>query len=150
MVSFTSDQWIILALVFFLGILMGAFLLAGSGRKWKTRYRDEVRERELLADRHEERERHWGEREKEWRERDALRGAAIRDRDRDGVPDRRDPVVDRDRDGVDDRDEGAVTTRIDRDRDGIDDRAEPSRRAGFVDKMLGRDTDNDGIDDRRE
>jgi hypothetical protein len=66
MVAFTSDQWVILALVFVLGFLVGAFLLAGSGRKWKHRYRNEVRER------------------------DSLRGAAIKERDRDGdgVPDR--------------------------------------------------------------
>jgi len=82
MVEFTSDQWMILALVFVLGLLVGAFLLAGSGRKWKTRYRDEVREREAL-------EADYREREKEWRERDSLREAALRDRDRDGVPDNR-------------------------------------------------------------
>lgn len=91
MVAFTSDQWVILALVFALGFLIGAFLLAGSGRKWKTRYRNEVREREELEARHREREREWDEREKEWRERDSLRGAAIKDKDRDGdgVPDRK-------------------------------------------------------------
>ncbi|HEX2803163.1 MAG TPA: hypothetical protein VHN55_04175 [Sphingomicrobium sp.] len=90
MIGFTSDQWVIVALVFVLGLLVGAFLLAGSGRKWKTRYRDEVREREALEERQRDREREWDEREKEWRERDSLRAAAIKDRDRDddGVPDR--------------------------------------------------------------
>ncbi len=90
MVAFTSDQWVILALVFVLGFLVGAFLLAGSGRKWKHRYRNEVREREEIEARHTEREREWDDREKEWRERDSLRGAAIKERDRDGdgVPDR--------------------------------------------------------------
>lgn len=88
MVAFTSDQWAILALVFVLGFLIGAFLLAGSGRKWKTRYRHEVREREELEARHRERELEWDEREKEWRERDSLRGAALKDKDRDGVDDR--------------------------------------------------------------
>ena len=87
MLEFTSDQWVILALVFLLGLLIGAFLLAGSGRKWKTRYREEVRNREELEERHRERERHWDERERDWRERDSLRGAAIRDRDGDGVRD---------------------------------------------------------------
>ena len=87
MVAFTSDQWIILALVFMLGLLVGAFLLAGSGRKWKARYRESVRERDALEERHRERERDWEGREKEWRERDSLRGAAGRDRDRDGVRD---------------------------------------------------------------
>ncbi len=88
MVAFTSDQWVILALVFALGFLIGAFLLAGSGRKWKTRYREEVRTREELEERHREREREWDDREKDWRERDSLRGAALKDRDDDGVPDR--------------------------------------------------------------
>ena len=90
MVAFTSDQWIILALVFVLGLLVGAFLLAGSGRKWKHRYRGEVTRREEIEERHRDREREWDEREKEWRERDSLRAAAIKDQDRDddGVPDR--------------------------------------------------------------
>lgn len=89
MVAFTSDQWVILALVFVLGFLIGAFLLAGSGRKWKNRYRQEVRDREEIEERHRDREREWDEREKDWRERDSLRSAALKDRDRDGVPDRR-------------------------------------------------------------
>ena len=97
MVTFTSDQWIILALVFVLGLLIGAFLLAGSGRKWKSRYRAEVDRREQLERTHREREEHWATREKDWREQDSLRGAAIRDRDRDGIRDDRDPVDDRDR-----------------------------------------------------
>ncbi|MGI8705544.1 MAG: hypothetical protein ACR2JJ_07100 [Sphingomicrobium sp.] len=84
MIAFTSDQWAILALVFVLGLLVGAFLLAGTGRKWKTRYRDEARQREELEERHREREREWDEREKDWRERDSLREAALKDRDRDG------------------------------------------------------------------
>ena len=90
MISFTSDQWVILALVFVLGFLIGAFLVAGSGRKWKHRYRNEIRHREELEERHRDREREWDEREKEWRERDSLRGAALKDRDvdGDGVPDK--------------------------------------------------------------
>lgn len=73
MMTFTSDQWIILALIFVLGFLIGSFLFAGGGRKWKMRYRDEVRRREELEKEH-------AEREKEWRERDSLRAAAIKDR----------------------------------------------------------------------
>jgi len=73
MMSFTSDQWVILALIFVLGFLIGAFLFAGGGRKWKTRYGEEVRRREELEERHEEEA-------KEWRERDSLRAAAIKDR----------------------------------------------------------------------
>ena len=73
MMAFTSDQWIILALIFVLGLLIGAFLFAGGGRKWKARYRNEVNRREELEKQHDERE-------KEWRERDSLRAAAIKDR----------------------------------------------------------------------
>jgi uncharacterized membrane-anchored protein YhcB (DUF1043 family) len=82
MITFTSDQWVILALVFLLGLLIGAFLLAGSGRKWKHRYKHEVHEREQLEEQHREREREFEEREKEWRERDSLRGAALKHHDR--------------------------------------------------------------------
>ena len=81
MTQFTQDQWIILALVFVLGLLVGMFATAGGRKKWKTRYYDErgrLQERERL---HEERERHWANQEKEWRERDSLRAAAIKDRD---------------------------------------------------------------------
>ena len=80
---FTHEQWIIVALVFVLGMLVGLFLTSGGRKKWKTRYYDE---RKRLEDR----EKHWSGQEKEWRERDSLRGAAIKERDRDGdgVPDR--------------------------------------------------------------
>ena len=109
MTQFTSDQWVIIALIFVLGLLIGAFLFTGGGRKWKARYKTEVDRREELERAHREREDHWNTREKEWREQDSLRGAAARDRDRDGMRDDRDPVDDRtrdrDRDGVpDDRD----------------------------------------------
>ena len=80
MLTFTSDQWIIIALIFVLGILIGVFLTAGGRRKWKTRYRDETRRREELEREHAERQREWDEREREWRERDSLRAAALKDR----------------------------------------------------------------------
>ena len=80
MIAFTSDQWAILALVFVLGLLVGGFLFAGGGRKWKNRYRSEVTRREELEQEHREREEHWAGREKEWREQDSLRAAAIKDR----------------------------------------------------------------------
>ena len=80
MIAFTSDQWAILALVFVLGLLVGAFLFSGTGRKWKHRYRSEVDRREAIEREHAEHQRKFEEREKEWREQDSLRAAAIRDR----------------------------------------------------------------------
>jgi hypothetical protein len=72
--NITSDPnlWVICALVFLLGLLIGVFLTAGGRKKWKTRYNSEVERRRELEKEHEERE-------KEWRERDSLRRAAIRD-----------------------------------------------------------------------
>ncbi len=87
--TFTQEQWIILALVFFLGLLVGAFLTAGGRKKWKTRYYDERKRLEERERAYEEREQHWTTQEKDWRERDTLRGAAARDR-RD--PDDRPPL----------------------------------------------------------
>ena len=86
MIEFSSDQWVIVALVFILGILIGAFLLAGSGRKWKARYRDEKVARDKQAAELKERQAEWEKRESEWRERDSLRAAAIRDRRADDRP----------------------------------------------------------------
>ena len=42
--SFTPDQWLILLLVFVLGLVLGMALLASP--KWKARYREEVTRRE--------------------------------------------------------------------------------------------------------
>jgi hypothetical protein len=104
MTTFTPDQWIIIGLVFVLGLLVGMWLTSGGRRKWKARYNDELEQRRRLEREHNEREAHWTTREKEWREQDSLRGAAARDRDiprrdtdRDGVPDRDDrrPIDDR-------------------------------------------------------
>ena len=80
MITFTSDQWVILALVFTLGLLVGAFLLAGSGRKWKRRYRESEDLRGQWERAYNEREAEMTAREKEWREQDSLRAAAIKDR----------------------------------------------------------------------
>lgn len=97
MLQFTTDQWIIVLLVFLLGLFIGGFIFSGGGRKWKARYNNEVERRAEL-------ERTHAEREKEWRERDSLRAAALkgdrgvvderdRDRDADGVPDARDSRI---------------------------------------------------------
>ena len=46
MTPFTSDQWIMLALMFLLGLVLGMYLMAG--RKWKNRYHDELARSEML------------------------------------------------------------------------------------------------------
>ena len=79
MLNFSTDQWIIVLLVFLLGLLVGGFIFSGGGRKWKHRYNSEL-------DRREELERVHADREKEWRERDSLRAAAIKDKPRDDQP----------------------------------------------------------------
>jgi hypothetical protein len=80
MTAFTQDQWIILALVFVLGMLVGAFMTAGGRKKWKTRYYDERARLETREREYGDREKHWANQEKEWRERDSLRAAAVRGR----------------------------------------------------------------------
>jgi hypothetical protein len=86
MLSFTSDQWVIVALIFVLGLLVGGFLFSGGGRKWKTRYNSEIERRREL-------ERTHAEREKDWRQQESLHAAALKDRARDPVIAPRDPVV---------------------------------------------------------
>ena len=95
MTVFTQDQWIIVALVFVLGLLIGAFLTAGGRKKWKTRYKDEVTRREAIEREHKQHHADWAAKEKEWRDQDSRRAAAIKDRsgptsrdiDSDGVSD---------------------------------------------------------------
>ena len=83
---------VIYALVFVLGLLIGAFLTAGGRRKWKTRYREESDRREALEREHRDHLDQMAAREKEWREQDSLRAAAVKENRRDpAVPDRRDP-----------------------------------------------------------
>ena len=86
--SITSDPnlWVICALVFLLGLLIGVFLTAGGRRKWKHRFRDEEERHQTLRREHEKHLRDMEEREKEWRERDSLRSAAIKGGERDERP----------------------------------------------------------------
>ena len=44
MPEFNANEWLILALVFVLGLILGMAAMAGG--KWKHRYREEVRKRE--------------------------------------------------------------------------------------------------------
>ena len=46
MEAFTTNQWVIVILVFLLGLLVGGWMFAGT--KWKRRYREEVTRRETL------------------------------------------------------------------------------------------------------
>ncbi|MFL6734094.1 MAG: LapA family protein [Sphingomicrobium sp.] len=71
MTTFTLDHWMIVALVFVLGLLIGMFLTAGGRRKWKTRYRDESTRREALEKEHREHAKRYEERDKEYRELEA-------------------------------------------------------------------------------
>ena len=122
MLNFSTDQWVIILLIFVLGLLIGGFLFSGGGRKWKTRYNTEV-------DRRTELERTHTAREKEWREQDSLRGAALRDSERNR------PAV------------AAATDPRDTNRDGV---VTPAEKPGIVDRMLGRDRDADGVPDDRD
>ena len=69
MTPFQNDQWVMLLLVFLLGLFLGMYLL--SGRKWKRRHREEVLRREEV-ERENERLR------SEHHEMNSLRGAAAR------------------------------------------------------------------------
>jgi len=44
--AFTNDQWLLIGLVFLLGIVVGVMLMAGG--KWKRRYREEAAKRQAL------------------------------------------------------------------------------------------------------
>ncbi len=77
-VTTDPNAWVIYALVFILGLLIGAFLTAGGRRKWKGRYEAEVERRREIERERDQRAKDLDEREKEWRERDSLRAAALR------------------------------------------------------------------------
>ena len=48
---FTANQWLIVGLVLLFGLLIGAALASGGGRKHKVRYQEESRRRaELESD----------------------------------------------------------------------------------------------------
>jgi uncharacterized membrane-anchored protein YhcB (DUF1043 family) len=46
--GFTPNQWLIVGLVLLFGLLIGAALAAGGGRKHKTRYKEESHRRAEL------------------------------------------------------------------------------------------------------
>lgn len=71
MTTFTQDQWMIVALVFILGLLIGMFLTAGGRRKWKTRYKEETARREAIEREHRDHQKRFDQRDKEYRELEA-------------------------------------------------------------------------------
>ena len=130
MLNFTSDQWVIVALIFVLGLLVGGFLFSGGGRKWKQRYNSETTRRAELEKSH-------ALREKDWREQDSLRAAALKNHERDAERNRpvaAAPLATSDRRDV--NDDGVVTP--------------AERKPGIMDRMMGRDRDGDGTPDDRD
>ena len=81
-----TNELVIYALVFLLGLLIGVFLTAGGRRKWKERYNTEIDRRRELEKAHEARIKEMDARERDLRDRDNLRAAAVRDRDPDERP----------------------------------------------------------------
>ncbi|HEX8573781.1 MAG TPA: hypothetical protein VF759_13635 [Allosphingosinicella sp.] len=70
MTLFTSDQWLIVGLIFLLGLVIGMAMMAGG--KWKRRYKEErARCAELEAENR--------RLQKDSAEMDTLRSAAARD-----------------------------------------------------------------------
>ena len=83
MPAFTPDQWLVLLLVFLLGLFLGMALLASP--KWKRRYREEVARREALEEEN-------ARLRRDANEMDSLRTAAARDAERRRVADEPGPL----------------------------------------------------------
>jgi C4-dicarboxylate-specific signal transduction histidine kinase len=76
---FSSDQWLVVLLVFVLGLLIGMWLT--SGGKWKRRYKEEAARRDAL-EREEKTRRETLEREHKHREAADIAARAQADRGR--------------------------------------------------------------------
>ena len=83
MQAFTLDQWLVVALAFLLGLVLGMAFLASP--KWKRRYRDEVARREEV-------EAENAQLRRDAAEMDTLRRAAARDEARHDDRDRPGPL----------------------------------------------------------
>ncbi|NJC05642.1 alpha-beta hydrolase superfamily lysophospholipase [Sphingomonas kaistensis] len=119
MTNFTTDQWIILGLVFVLGFLVGAWMTSGGRSKWKSRYNEEVTSRKALEAREKDRDATWATREKELRDEADRREAAARAAAVATPAGRADPYVD---DRLRDRHPDDLNApRRDLDRDGVPD-----------------------------
>ncbi|MEO6247327.1 MAG: LapA family protein [Sphingomicrobium sp.] len=123
MLNFTTDQWVIIALIFVLGLLIGGFMFSGGGRKWRHKYNAETQRRAEL-------ERTHAAREKDWREQDSLRAAALKNQPRETVAATGSKDLNRD---------GVVTPR----------EAELTRDDELI-RESNRDLDGNGIPDRKE
>lgn len=88
MEPFTLTQWVIVLLVFFLGLFLGMYFFAGG--KWKRRYREEQRLREEYRVENERQYRELREENerlaRDSRESESLRAAAARTPPRDRGP----------------------------------------------------------------
>ena len=87
MPDFTPDQWLIIGLIFLLGIVVGMALRGGS--KWKARYREEA---DLRREEVKRLEAENAQLRKETGELTSLRGAAARDEARRRVEEERGPL----------------------------------------------------------
>jgi hypothetical protein len=107
MIAFTPDEWLILLLVFLLGLFLGMAAMASP--KWKRRYRAEAARREGLEVEN-------AELRREADEKDSLRHAAARDEER------RRLAIEAERDAAEERAAIARTrpTTAEPDRDAID------------------------------
>ena len=83
MEAFTTNQWLVVVLVFLLGLMLGMAVLASP--KWKRRYREEVARREEVEAENARLQRDAGEM-------DTLRRAAARDEARHDDRDRPGPL----------------------------------------------------------
>ena len=77
MASVSYDQWVIYALVFLLGLVLGMALMAGG--KWKRRYKEEARLRQQEVKHRKDIEAENRRLAGEGREMDSLRHSAARD-----------------------------------------------------------------------
>jgi len=96
MITFTPDQWLILALAFGLGLVLGMALLASP--KWKERHREEVARHREEVTRREAVEADNERLRRDAGEMDSLRHAAARDEARRRDLDVRDEAARRDPD----------------------------------------------------
>ena len=75
------NAMVIAGLTFLVGLLIGLLLVAGTRRKWRNRYEEEVDCRESWQAEHDRLQQKMHDRETELRERDSRRESATEDRE---------------------------------------------------------------------